>query len=135
MHLLQGTRADPHTDSRPDWVHPALIRFADECSVTFGHLIIYVGTLAVLAIAGVQLWHRLPATIENQPAVAASWAAATRSFPALTAIQPELIEKTSTYDITRRAYGGRNDVIPEGVAGERPGWLGRTENPGLRGGL
>src|SRR6201990_1004356 len=103
MHLFQGTRADPHVETpRPDWVHPALIRFADECTATFGHLFLYVGALALFAIGGAQLWHRLPEAIEKQPAVAAGGAAASRAWPGFAASQPELIDKTSTYEIAHR---------------------------------
>jgi hypothetical protein len=143
MHLFQGTGADPHTEAvGPDWVDPALIRFADECSATFGRLILYVGFLALFAIGGVQLWDRLPETIENDPAIAASWAAASRWFPALTISQPELIDKTSAYEIVQPANDGRADIPPRVGSGttsradtHAASWLGGTENPGLRGGL
>jgi hypothetical protein len=155
MHLFQSTRADPHTGAvGPDWVHPALIRFADECSATFGRLILYVGMLALLAIGGVQLWEQLPAAMENQPAVAASWAAASRSLPGFTANDQESTVKTSTYEVDRHPYGDRQEVVAGGAAGARPttghkrgsaftgdagagaaDWLGQPESPGLRGGL
>jgi hypothetical protein len=155
MHLFQGARADPHTGAvGPDWFDPALIRFADECSATFGRLILYVGTLALLAIGGVHLWDQLPAAMENQPAVAASWAAASRAFPGFAADDQESIDKTSAYEVDRRPYGDRQDILAGAAAGAKPiarrkrgtvppgdtgagtaGWLGQPENPGLRGGL
>jgi hypothetical protein len=155
MHLFQGTRAAPHTGAvGPDWVHPALIRFADECSATFGRLILYVGMLGLLAIGGVQLWEQLPAAMENQPEVAASWTAASRSFPGFAASDQELTDKTSAYEVDRHLFGDRQEVMVGAASGAKPivgrkrgtafgaeagagaaDWLGQPESPGLRGGL
>ena len=121
MHLFRSTRADPHIHAaRPDWIHPALIRFADECSATFGRLLAYVGTLALFAIVGVHLWHRLPAPEPHDPAVAASWSPATRSFPAFAVSQPELVGKTEAYEIFRHPDGGRKDILRWASPDEKP---------------
>jgi hypothetical protein len=154
MHLFQGFRAAPPADARPDWVHPALIRFADECSATFGHLVLYVGALTLFAIAGAHLWDRLPEAIEQAPAVAASWAAASGTVPDSVTDQAELFDKTSAYAMARHSDGGRNNLIRWATAGERPvaafrpgtgatgqaetrpvDWLSGSATPGLRGGL
>ncbi len=121
MHLFWGTRADPHTHAaRPDWIHPALIRFADECSATFGRLILYVGALALLVIAGVHLWQQLPDAEPSAASAVAEWSPATRSLPAFAVSQPELVGKTATYDIFRHPGGGRKDILRWAAPGEKP---------------
>jgi hypothetical protein len=120
MHLFQGTRAEPHHATKPDWIHPALIRFADECSATFGRLLAYVGALALFAMVGVQLWHQLPDAEPLEPSATADWSPATRSFPAFAISQPQLLGKTETYEIFRHPGGGRKDVIHWAGPGEKP---------------
>jgi hypothetical protein len=121
MHLFWASRADlKNHAARPDWIHPALVRCADECSATFGRMILYVGALAVLAIVGVQLWDQLPKTQPLDLSVSASWSPAPRSVPAFAVSQPELVGKTEAYEIFRHPGGGRKDVIRWAAAGQKP---------------
>ena len=72
-------------------IHPALTGFADECCGMLARLMVYVGTLALLAIFGLQLWDRLPADETSEPAAGPGWstAAPTRPSPSVRSICPE----------------------------------------------
>jgi hypothetical protein len=119
--MFWGSRAGPRAHAaKPDWIPPALIRFADECSATLGGLLAYVGILALFAIVGVHLWNQLPEAEPLDPAVAVDWTPATRSLPAFAVSQPELVGKTETYDIFRHPGGGRKDVIHWAAIGDKP---------------
>jgi hypothetical protein len=99
--------------------HPMLTSFADECCGTLARLIVYVGSLALLAIVGVHFWDQLPDR-DIGPSARAVWAPATRSYPAFAVSQPETLEKTVTYEILRHPGGGRKDVLRWAAAAERP---------------
>jgi len=120
MQSFWGTRADPpDRPADPDWIHPALTRFADECSGTLGGLIAYVGALALLAMVGMHLWDELP-DMQFDPSAKAGWSPATRSYPAFAVSQPELVGKTETYEILRHPDGGRKDIIRWAAPTEKP---------------
>ena len=80
-------------------------------------LFAYVGTLALLAIAGVHLWDRLPEIADAGPAPQADWSAALRSHPAFAVSQFDSSDKTESYEILRHPEGGRKDVFRWGSAG------------------
>jgi hypothetical protein len=101
-------------------IHPLLTSFADECCGTLARLLVYVGTLALLAIVGLHLWDQLPVEDITEPVARPGWAAASRSSPAFALTQFDLPGKTETYDILRHPQGGRKDVLHWGAQGENP---------------
>jgi hypothetical protein len=101
-------------------IHPLLTSFADECCGTLARLLVYVGTLALLAIVGLHLWDQLPVEDITEPVARPGWAAASRSSPAFAVTQFDLPGKTETYDILRHPQGGRKDVLHWGAQGENP---------------
>jgi hypothetical protein len=109
--------ATPHYPTR---IHPALTSFADECCGTLARLLVYVGVLALLAIAGIHLWDELLAGSTSEPATKAGWNVAGRSYPAFAVSQFDLPEKTEAYEILRHPEGGRKDVIRWTAQGEKP---------------
>jgi hypothetical protein len=78
MRSFWANSANSHTGQ----IHPALTGFADECCGTLARLLVYVGTLALLAIFGLQLWDRLPADETSEPAAGPGWSTAGRAHPA-----------------------------------------------------
>lgn len=88
-------------------IHPALTSFADECCGTLARPLVYVGTLAPLAIFGLHLWDQLPADETSEPAAGPGWSTASRAYPAFAVSQFDLPGKTETYDIPRHPQGGR----------------------------
>jgi hypothetical protein len=121
MRSFSASRAHPSYQTR---IHPALTSFADECCGTLARLMLYVGTLALVAILGIHLWDELPVGESNEPAAEAGWSVAERSHPAFAVSQFDLPEKTETYEIFRHPLGGRRDVIRwaarDAEQGERP---------------
>ncbi len=87
-------------------------------------LLAYVGTLALVALAGVHLWHQLPAGEASEPLSKSGWSRALRSHPAFAVSQIDLPEKTEAYEIFRHPEGGRKDVlrwtIRDGKSVEKP---------------
>jgi hypothetical protein len=104
----------------PNRIHPALTSFADECCGMLARLFAYVGTLALLAIAGVYLWDRLPGIADAGPAPQAGWGVASGLHPAFAASQLDSSDKTESYEILRHPEGGRKDVFRWGSAGVWP---------------
>jgi hypothetical protein len=92
-------------------IHPALTSFADECCGTLARLLVYVGTLALLAIFGLHLWDQLPADETSEPAAGPGWSTAGRAHPAFAVSEFDLPGKTETYDILRHPQGGRKDLL------------------------
>jgi hypothetical protein len=101
-------------------IHPALTGFADECCGTLARLLVYVGTLALLAIFGLQLWDRLPADETSEPAAGPGWSTAGRAHPTFAVSQFDLPGKTETCDILRHRQGDRKDVLHWAAEGEKP---------------
>jgi hypothetical protein len=95
----------------PSQTRPILTSFADECCGMLARLFVYVGVLALLAIAGVHLWNEWPATEAAEPVAKAGWSVALRSHPAFAVSQFDLNEKTETYEILRHPWGGRKDIM------------------------
>jgi len=120
MRSFWSNRARPSFQTR---IHPALTSFADECCGTLARLMVYVGTLALVAILGIHLWDQLPAGESNDPPVKAGWSVAERSHPAFAVSPFDSYEKTETYEIFRHPLGGRRDVIR---------WVSRDAGPGER---
>jgi hypothetical protein len=121
MRSFWPLRANPYYPARyAARIHPALNSLADECFGTFARLIAYVGTLALLAIAGVYLWEQLPIEQASEPAAKAGWSEATRSHPAFAVSQIDLAGKTEAYDILRHPEGGRKDVFRWAAQDEKP---------------
>jgi hypothetical protein len=104
----------------PAKIHPALRSFVDECCGTLARLVVYVGTLALLAIGGVHLWDQLPAGAAVEPSEKAGWSLATRSYPAFAVSQFDLPGKTEAYEIFRHPEGGRKDIFRWASPGEKP---------------
>jgi hypothetical protein len=117
MRLFWATHATPHDPTR---IHPALTSFADECCGTLARLLAYVGVLALLAIAGIQLWDELPAVLASEPSAKVGWSVAVRYYPAFAVSQFDLPEKTEAYQILRHPQGGRNDAFRWTAQGEKP---------------
>jgi hypothetical protein len=108
MRSFWATRAYPHY---PTHIHPALNNFADECCAVLARLLAYVGTLAILAVAGIHLWNQLPTGDASEPRLKAGWHVASRPHPAFAVSQIDLPEKTATYEVFRHPEGGRKDVL------------------------
>jgi hypothetical protein len=117
MRSFWAVRGNPDFPTR---IHPALTSFADECCGMLARLTAYVGTLALLAIAGIHLWDQLPVAEAAEPAAKAGWSVASRAYPAFTVSQFDLAEKTKTYEILRHPEGGRKDVFRWSVQDEKP---------------
>jgi hypothetical protein len=109
----------PRAALRPAGIHPALLRFADECNGLFARLIAYMGALALMTIVAVGLWDQLPLR-GNDPATKSAWSAAARSYPAFAVSQFDLYGKTEAYEILRHPDGGRKDVLRWAAQGEKP---------------
>jgi hypothetical protein len=109
----------PRAALAPAGIHPALLRFADECNGLFARLIAYMGALALMTIVAVSLWDQLPLR-GNDPAAKSAWSAAARSYPAFAVSQFDLSGKTETYEILRHPDGGRKDVLRWAAQGEKP---------------
>ncbi len=98
-----------------------LTSLADEVCGTLARLIAYVGTLALMAIVGISLWHQIPAAdLEPEPSVRAGWSTPGRSIPAFAVSQFDLTYRTDAYRILRHPEGGRKDVLR---------WLGADGKP------
>jgi hypothetical protein len=102
----------------PAGTHPVLWSFAEECRAVTAHLLVYVGALALLAVAGFHLWAQLPIAeaIEPlaealEPAAKVGWSVAARSYPAFAVSQVDSSGKLETYEILRHPDGGRRDVL------------------------
>jgi hypothetical protein len=104
----------------PANLHPALRRFADECTGVLARLIAYVGALALIAIVGVSLWDELPLRGIGDPVAKSAWSVAARSYPAFAVSQFDLPGKTEAYEIFRHPDGGRKDVFRWAAQGEKP---------------
>jgi hypothetical protein len=135
-----------------DSIHPVLTSFADEICKTVAQIFAYVGTLAVLAILGIQAWDQLQAVDIDEPSAKAAWSAADRSYPALAISKQDKDEKSATYTILGHPAGGRRDILrwaegdlkppAELKRGKSAGastaegaadWVSGNENPQLRG--
>jgi hypothetical protein len=102
-------------------IHPLLRNFADECRGVTVRLLAYVGTLALIAIAGTRLWAEFPAAAAVEPAAKAGWSVAARSYPAFAVSQVDSGGKIEAYEILRHPDGGRKDVLRWAVSpAERP---------------
>jgi hypothetical protein len=119
MRLFWGSCADPYYLSAQSRIYSTLTNFADECCGTLARLVVYLGALALLAIAGIHLWDELPAA-DLDTSAKASWSSASRSYPAFAVSEPELVGKTASYEILRHPEGGRKDVLRWAAAGEKP---------------
>jgi hypothetical protein len=117
MRSLWATPANSHYTAR---IHPALTSFADEVCGTLARLIAYVGTLALLAIAGLSLWDQLPDATAIEPPSRAAWSVAGRSSPSFAASQFDSTDKTETYEILRHPEGGRKDIFRWATQDNRP---------------
>jgi hypothetical protein len=121
MQSFWATRTHP---DYPTKVHPALNNFADECCAVLARLLAYVGTLALLAAAGIHSWDQFPASETSEPFTKAGWSVAARSRPAFAVSQLDLSEKSTTYEIFRHPEGGRKDVmrwtVRDGTQDEKP---------------
>jgi hypothetical protein len=118
MHSFEARTAASHYTAR---IHPVLTSFADEVCGTLARLVVYLCTLALIAMSGIYLWDQIPdADLEPEPSARPGWSAATRSAPAFAVSQFDLAYKTDTYRIFRHPEGGRKDVLR---------WLGPDGRP------
>jgi hypothetical protein len=53
--------------SNQHFIHPAPTSFADECCATLARLRLYVGALALFAIAGLHVWDQLQFDMAAEP--------------------------------------------------------------------
>jgi hypothetical protein len=109
----------PRAALAPAGIHPALLRFVDECNGLFARLIAYMGALALMTIVAVSLWDQLPLR-GNDPAAKSGWSMAARAYPAFAVSQFDSPGKTETYEILRHPDGGRRDVLRWAAPGETP---------------
>ena len=114
-------RAHPYY---PSQTHPALNNFTDECCAVLARLLAYVGTLALVALAGFHFWNQLPAGEASGPPLKSGWSVALRSHPAFAVSPLDLSDRSETYEILRHPEGGRKDIIRwaprDGKQGETP---------------
>jgi hypothetical protein len=120
MRSFWAIRANPFYPTYPTQIHPALTSFADECCATLARLIAYVGTLALLVIAGIHFWDELPVDEASEPSAKANWSVADRLYPAFAVSQLDSPEKTVSYEILRHPEGGRRDILRWAAPGEKP---------------
>jgi hypothetical protein len=108
----------------PTDIHPALNNFAEECSAVLARLLAYLGTLALLILAGIHLWGQLPSGEAGERAAKPGWSQALRSHPAFAVSQIDVHDKSNTYEIFRHPEGGRKDVLRwtarDGKQNEKP---------------
>ena len=104
----------------PSQIHPTRLSFADECCGMLARVVVYVGVLALFAIAGVHLWDQMPVAEALEPVAKAGWSVALRSHPAFAVSQFDLNEKTETYEILRHPEGGRRDILRWTTQGQQP---------------
>jgi hypothetical protein len=109
----------PRAALGPAGIHPALLRFADECNGLFARLIAYMGALALMTIVAVSLWNQLPLR-GSDPAAKSAWSLAPRAYPAFAISQFDLSGKTEAYEILRNPEGGRKDVFRWAAQGQAP---------------
>ncbi len=104
-------------------IHPAVTTFADEVCATVARLFAYVGVLALFGILGIHAFDKLQADLAAEPAPAATWSIADRSYPAF-ALSPQessdKADKSDAYVILRHPGGGRKDVLRWSGPGDRP---------------
>src|ERR1700730_12478869 len=102
MRSFWANSANSHTGQ----IHPALTGFADECCGTLARLLVYVGTLALLAIFGLHLWDQF-AGGRDERVCRRSGLEHGRAHPALAVSPFDLPGKTETYEVLRPPQGGR----------------------------
>jgi hypothetical protein len=113
----------------PTDIHPALNNFAEECCAVLARLLAYLGTLALLILAGIHLWRQLPTGEASEQAAKAGWSQALRSHPAFAVSQIDIHDKSETYEIFRHPEGTANraksrlrswkSTVPEGNSTRR----------------
>lgn len=101
-------------------IHPALTSFADECCATLARLIVYVGALALFAIAGLHFWDQLQLDTAAGPDDPPGFTLATRSHPAFAVSSLDPAEKSESYEVFRHPAGGRKDVFHWSAPDEKP---------------
>jgi hypothetical protein len=117
MHSFSADPANSHYTTR---IHPALTSFADEVCGTAARLIVYVVTLALLAIGVIYLWDQLPDASAMDPSANDRWSLAGRSSSAFAISKFDSQDKTEAYEIYRHAEGGRRDVFRWTAADKKP---------------
>jgi hypothetical protein len=117
MHSFSAGPANSHYSTR---IHPALTSFADEVCGTAARLIVYVVTLALLAIGAIFLWEQLPDATAIEPSSRGSWSLASRSASAFAISKFDSQDKTEAYEIYRHPEGGRKDLFRWSAADKKP---------------
>ena len=107
---MQSFEAAPAAFHFADRVCPMLKGMVDEVCGTLARLIAYLCTLALLFMAGVYLWDRLP-DMRAAASIRPEWTSATRSIPAFAVNHYDFSYKTRSYEILRHPEGGRKDVM------------------------
>ena len=110
-------QSDPDDQFR---IHPALTSFADECCATLARLVVYVGVLALFAIAGVHFWDRLQLDAGASPADQPGFALVARSRAAFAVSSLDPPERSESYEVFRHPAGGRKDIFHWGAVDEKP---------------
>ncbi|WP_298252650.1 hypothetical protein [Bradyrhizobium sp.] len=101
-------------------IHPALTSFADECCATLAQLIVYVGALALFAIAGLHFWNQLQFGTAASSAARAGFTLAARSRPGFAAGSLDPLENSESYEVFRHPACSRKNVFHWGPPNERP---------------
>lgn len=102
-------QSDPDDQFR---IHPALTSFADECCATLARLVVYVGVLALFAIAGVHFCHRFQFDAAAGPADRPGFALAARSRAAFAVSSLDPPEKSESYEVFRHPAGAVSSSRP-----------------------
>jgi hypothetical protein len=102
-------------------LRPASYSVPDDLRATVVRLIVYMGALAALAVAGLSFFqtpHGIAAVGQSEPpAPRSAWTTVERPYPAFELLVPELAGSSYTYAIQRRAAdGARKDVLSWGNA-------------------
>jgi hypothetical protein len=98
-------------ERHPGGTHPALWSFAEECRGLLARLLGYMGALALIAMAVMQLWDEMPLRAGAIPGAQPGWSLAGRSYPAFAVSRADSTEKLETYEIFRHPEGGRKDIL------------------------
>ena len=80
-------------ERHPGGTHPALWGYAEECRGHLSRLLAYIGALALIVMAVMQLWDEMALRAIATPQAKAGWSPAGRSSPTNTEDQKDSAEK------------------------------------------
>lgn len=89
-------------------------------SATLERLTLYVGALALFAIAGLHVWDQLRLDTASDPPDQPGFALASRSRAAFAVGLPDPSEKSDSYEMLRHSAGDRKDIFRWGPPDKKP---------------